>query len=405
MTTGAPGPTSGRCSRHPGTWDARGARVTAVLSRRPARRALRRPCHGRRELVRAHRSRPLARRWVGARRRPGRARGIITARGRRAALRDGRSPARRAACGGTRRSPTTTGRTTWSPRPRRTRAERPPHRPRRTPMPKAPLPAEVAELFARPNPAVVAVLRPSGAPMSVATWYLVEDDGTVLLNMDAGRARLRWMRERPEIALTALKADEWYTHVSVRGPVVRWEDDPEKAMADIDRLSMRYRGQPLRQPRRARGSAAGCGSTTGTAGARRRPSRPRRPNPGAAILGPWWVAPTTSCRITARRPPGRRWPPLPELRVFDGRATAWLVVQRLLEVVGMAGLLLGSRLREPAGRPVGVDRAGNRHAGARLRGAHGPARRRGAAAMAHPLASSWSRWPHGGRRHPGDRQP
>ena len=62
---------------------------------------------------------------------------------------------------------------------------------------QGPLPPEVAELFAQPNPAVVAVLRPSGAPMSVATWYLVEDDGTVLLNMDAGRARLRWMRERP----------------------------------------------------------------------------------------------------------------------------------------------------------------------------------------------------------------
>ena len=85
-------------------------------------------------------------------------------------------------------------------------------------MPKAPLPADVAELFARPNPAVVAVLMPSGAPMSVATWYLVEDDGTVLLNMDAGRARLDWMRDRPEVALTALKEDEWYTHVSVRGP-------------------------------------------------------------------------------------------------------------------------------------------------------------------------------------------
>jgi PPOX class probable F420-dependent enzyme len=111
-------------------------------------------------------------------------------------------------------------------------------------MPKAPLPPEVAELFALPNPAVVAVLRPSGAPMSVATWYLVEDDGTVLLNMDAGRARLRWMRERPQVALTALKQGEWYTHVSVRGTVVRWEDDPERALADIDRLSMHYRGAP-----------------------------------------------------------------------------------------------------------------------------------------------------------------
>ena len=113
-------------------------------------------------------------------------------------------------------------------------------------MPKAPLPPDVADLFAQPNPAVVAVLMPSGAPMSVATWYLVEDDGTVLLNMDAGRARLDWMRERPEVALTALKQDEWYTHVSVRGPVVRWDDDPERGLADIDRLSVHYTGSPYR---------------------------------------------------------------------------------------------------------------------------------------------------------------
>ena len=113
-------------------------------------------------------------------------------------------------------------------------------------MPMAPLPPDVAELFARPNPAVVAVLMPSGAPMSVATWYLVEDDGTVLLNMDAGRARVDWMRQRPEVALTALKEGEWYTHVSIRGPVVRWEDDPERGLADIDRLSIHYRGEPYR---------------------------------------------------------------------------------------------------------------------------------------------------------------
>ena len=110
-------------------------------------------------------------------------------------------------------------------------------------MPKPPRPPEVAGLLARPNPAVVAVSRPGGDPMSVATWYLVEDDGTVLLNMDAERARVEWMRARPEVALTALKADEWYTHVSVRGPVVRWETDPDLALADIDRLSRHYLGR------------------------------------------------------------------------------------------------------------------------------------------------------------------
>ena len=88
------------------------------------------------------------------------------------------------------------------------------------------------------------------------TWspqvLLRPDDGTVLLNMDAGRARLDWMRERPEVALTALKEGEWYTHVSIRGTVVRWEDDPERALADIDRLSVHYTGGPYRVRDRAR---------------------------------------------------------------------------------------------------------------------------------------------------------
>ena len=119
-------------------------------------------------------------------------------------------------------------------------------------MPKVPMPAEVAELFARPNPAVVAVLRPGGDPMSVATWYLVEDDGTVLLNMDAERARVGWMRERPQVALTAIDEGDWYTHVSVRGRIVRWEDDPEAALADIDRLARHYTGEPYARRDRPR---------------------------------------------------------------------------------------------------------------------------------------------------------
>ena len=119
-------------------------------------------------------------------------------------------------------------------------------------MPKPPLPAEAAEMLRRPNPAVVAVLMPSGEPMSVATWYLVEDDGRILLNMDAGRARVEWMRARPHVALTALKKGEWYTHVSVRGPIVQWEADVDKAMADIDRLAAHYTGKKYRNRERPR---------------------------------------------------------------------------------------------------------------------------------------------------------
>ncbi|WP_460460735.1 pyridoxamine 5'-phosphate oxidase family protein [Angustibacter peucedani] len=109
------------------------------------------------------------------------------------------------------------------------------------------------ELLRRPNPAVVAVLMPDGQPMSVATWYLVEDDGTVLVNMDAERARVAWMRQDPRVALTALKDGEWYTHVSVRGRVVRWADD--EGLADIDRLSTLYTGHRYANRERPRVSA------------------------------------------------------------------------------------------------------------------------------------------------------
>jgi hypothetical protein len=122
-------------------------------------------------------------------------------------------------------------------------------------MPKAPLPAAAMELLRRPNPAVISMVMPSGHPMSVATWYLVEEDGSVLVNMDAGRARLGWIEQHPYVSLTALQAEEWYTHVSIRGPVVRWEYAEPRALADIDRLARHYTGRDFRNRSARRVSA------------------------------------------------------------------------------------------------------------------------------------------------------
>ena len=112
-------------------------------------------------------------------------------------------------------------------------------------MPDAPLPADVAALLARPNPAVMATLASDGRPVTVATWYLLEPDGTLLLNLDAGRARLAHLRRDPRVSLTALD-ESWYTHVSVQGEVASITDDPE--LVDIDRLSQHYtdRAYPVR---------------------------------------------------------------------------------------------------------------------------------------------------------------
>ena len=114
------------------------------------------------------------------------------------------------------------------------------------------MPPEIEAFLRRPNPAVVATLRPDGSPHSVATWYDWED-GLVLLNMDESRLRLRFLRRDPRAALTVLDAESWYRHVSLIGRVVRIEDDDD--LADIDRLALRYTGRPFRTRDRKRVSA------------------------------------------------------------------------------------------------------------------------------------------------------
>lgn len=111
------------------------------------------------------------------------------------------------------------------------------------------LPDDVRAFLARPNPAVVATVRADGAPVTVATWYLLEDDGRVLVNMDEGRKRLEHLRRDPRISLTVLDGGDWYTHVSLQGRVVELVEDAD--LTDIDRLSTHYTGRPY--PARDRG--------------------------------------------------------------------------------------------------------------------------------------------------------
>lgn len=108
-------------------------------------------------------------------------------------------------------------------------------------MPTPPLPDDVAALLAAPNPAVMATLGADGRPVTVATWYLLEPDGRVLLGLDASRARLEHLRRDPRVSLTALADGDWYTHVSVQGRVV--EIAADDGLEAIDRLSRHYTGR------------------------------------------------------------------------------------------------------------------------------------------------------------------
>jgi PPOX class probable F420-dependent enzyme len=108
-------------------------------------------------------------------------------------------------------------------------------------VPKPPLPEHLQRLLAKPNPAVICTVRKDGQPVSVATWYLFEH-GQIVLNMDAGRKRLDYLRHDPRVSLTVLDEAGWHTHVSVTGRVAELRDDT--GLVDIDRIARHYINRP-----------------------------------------------------------------------------------------------------------------------------------------------------------------
>jgi PPOX class probable F420-dependent enzyme len=119
-------------------------------------------------------------------------------------------------------------------------------------VPAAPLPPQLVEFLKKPHAAVIATVRSDGAPYTAATWY-DWNDGRLLVNMDFERLRLSHMRRDPRVAVTVLDPEDWYHTVTIFGRVVELRDD--EGLADIDRLSQRYRGGPYWNRERKRVTA------------------------------------------------------------------------------------------------------------------------------------------------------
>jgi PPOX class probable F420-dependent enzyme len=119
-------------------------------------------------------------------------------------------------------------------------------------VPLAPLPENLVEFLRQPHAAVISTVRSDGAPYSAATWY-DWSEGRVLVNMDFERLRLSHMRRDPRVAVTVLDIGDWYRAVTVLGRVVELRED--EGLVDIDRLSVRYRGEPYKDRERKRVTA------------------------------------------------------------------------------------------------------------------------------------------------------
>jgi|SRR4051794_18065022 PPOX class probable F420-dependent enzyme len=108
-------------------------------------------------------------------------------------------------------------------------------------MPKPPLPSALAAFLSEANPSVIATLQPDGSPHTAATWY-AWDDGRVLVNMDATRKRLEYIRADPRVSITVTGKDNWYQQITLIGRVALIADDDD--LSGIDRLSTHYTGDP-----------------------------------------------------------------------------------------------------------------------------------------------------------------
>lgn len=87
--------------------------------------------------------------------------------------------------------------------------------------------------------AVLATLNKDGTPQLTTMWYLLENDGTILMNTRAGRLKERNMRRDPRISICI---EDDYRYLTIKGRV-EMIDDPQISQRDIYRLSARYHGE------------------------------------------------------------------------------------------------------------------------------------------------------------------
>jgi PPOX class probable F420-dependent enzyme len=100
--------------------------------------------------------------------------------------------------------------------------------------------SEKARAFLREKRfAVLATLNRDGTPQLTTMWYVLEDDGTILMNTRAGRLKERNMRRDPRISLCF---EDGYNYLTIKGRV-EMIDDPQISQRDIYRLSTRYHGE------------------------------------------------------------------------------------------------------------------------------------------------------------------
>jgi PPOX class probable F420-dependent enzyme len=96
------------------------------------------------------------------------------------------------------------------------------------------------EFLEQPLFAALATLDADGAPRQAVIWYRVEDDGRILINSRIGR---RWpsnLVRDGRVSFAVTDPQDGYAWLGFTGRVEAIDDDPARALADIEALAWRY---------------------------------------------------------------------------------------------------------------------------------------------------------------------
>jgi PPOX class probable F420-dependent enzyme len=107
----------------------------------------------------------------------------------------------------------------------------------------AELPDSIRALFQRANFAHVASVLPDGGPHSVPVWVALEGERIAFFTQPGSR-KARNLAADPRVAISITDHEEPYRMAQVRGRVVETVEG-EEALAIMDRMALRYTGNPF----------------------------------------------------------------------------------------------------------------------------------------------------------------
>lgn len=90
--------------------------------------------------------------------------------------------------------------------------------------------------------AILAIDEPGRGPLAMPIWYLVDDDGTILLSMDGSSLKARLLQAAGRATITVQTETAPYQYVSMEGPAAIGP-----ASHDPLALASRYLGDELGQ--------------------------------------------------------------------------------------------------------------------------------------------------------------